>query len=365
MPAQSSSPMRISAIRADSGPSGTRVRALVDDRELYFQFTGAPALGDIESAILVCCVYPAMCLGRPLSVDAGHRVSARLLANLAEFQEIYAQWWPELTRVPVEASTRDTPLAVPGDQGSMFSGGVDSFYTYLSHEPQITRIVFAGGLDIAEDEKERFDDSIRHYSEFAAARGKQLVTLWTNIKGFWPGVRMPPHHGQVLAAFGIMLGFSRTLIPATHTYAELAPWGSHPLTDPLFCTEATTTVHHGAMPRREKIRVVGRDPACMNVLRVCNSSDQYNCGVCEKCLRTRMSLRLLGLHSDTLPALDSLEPIRKLRLYSENDSTFWMDNLALAQQSGDREAEKAIQSVIRNYEVRRGLKRMRSLLSGG
>lgn len=356
--------MRISEIRTSAGPTGTRVTAQVDGRELYFAFNGQPALGDVNSAIVACCIYPAMCLGTPLVVDEGHQVSARLLANLSTFQEIYAQWWPVLQRVPVQAQARHDALPIPGDQGSMFSGGVDSFYTYLCNESELGRIVFAGGLDIAADEKQRFDESIRHYSAFAGARGKQLVSLWTNIKGFWPGVQMPPHHGQVLAAFGIMLGFSRTFIPATHTYAELDPWGSHPLTDPLFSTEATTTVHHGAMPRREKIRAVGHDPQCMNVLRVCNSSDQYNCGVCEKCLRTRMSLRLLGLHSDTLLALDSLAPIRDLRIYSENDFTFWQDNLALAQQVGDREAEKAIRSVLRNYELRRTLKRVRSALQG-
>jgi hypothetical protein len=246
----------------------------------------------------------------------------------------------------------------------MFSGGIDSFYTYLCKEDELTHIVFAGGLDIAADETDRFERSVRYYRDFAQSRGKQLVSLWTNIKGFFPGVKMPPHHGQVLAAFGILLGFSRTYIPATHTYAELDPWGSHPLTDPLLGTETTTTVHHGALPRREKVRRVGQDAQCMSMLRVCNSSDQYNCGVCEKCLRTRMSLRLLGLRSATLEPLDDLRPVRALRLFSENDLTFWQDNLALARDVGDREAQQAIRAVVQGYELRRALKRLRSVLRG-
>jgi hypothetical protein len=356
--------MVVEDIEVSQDAACTKVEATVDGRVLHFTFDGAVRIVDPASAVLACCIYPAMVLGRPLKIGPGHPVSRRLLVQLQEFQEIYLQWWPNLRRVPLEAVPRDHAPQAGESCGSMFSGGVDSFYTFLSQESEITHLVFAGGLDIAPDETDRYQRSVDFYRQFAQSRGKQLVSLWTNIKGFFPGVSMSPHHGQVLAAFGIMLGFSRTLVPATHTYAELAPWGSHPLTDPLLSTETTVTVHHGAMPRREKVRRVGQDSQCMSMLRVCNSSDQYNCGTCEKCLRTRMSLRLLGLNSETLQPLDSLQPVRALRLFSENDLTFWQDNLALAIEVGDREAEHAIRAVVRGYVVRRALKRLPMILHG-
>lgn len=357
-------PIIVEGITVKQGADSTKVLASVDGRQLHFMFDGCVRIADPASALLACCVYPAMVLGRPLQLHGENPVSPALCAQLVDFQEICLQWWPELHRVSVEATMGDDSLSPGTYRGSMFSGGIDSFYTYLCKEDELTHIVFAGGLDIAVDETERFERSVQYYRDFARSRGKKLISLWTNIKNFFPDVSMAVHHGQVLAAFGIMLGFTRTYIPASHTYAELAPWGSHPLTDPLLSTEVTTTVHHGALPRREKVRRVGQDTQCMSMLRVCNSSDEYNCGVCEKCLRTRMSLRLLGLRSATLEPLDDLRSIKALRLFSDSDLTFWQDNLVLALEAGDRDAQRAIRAVVQGYEVRRALKRLRAVLRG-
>lgn len=357
-------PIIVEGIAVTQTAGCTKVVASVDGRPLYFTFDGSVRIVDPASALLACCVYPAMVLGRHIKLSVENPVSPLLIAQISEFQEICLQWWPTLHRVSLEASTRDKSLPSGSSCGSMFSGGIDSFYTYLCKENELTHIVFAGGLDIAADETDRFERSVRYYRDFAQSRGKALVSLWTNVKGFFPGVAMAAHHGQVLAALGIMLGFRRSYIPASHTYAELAPWGSHPLTDPLLSTEATSTIHHGALPRREKVRRVGQDAQCMSMLRVCNSSNQYNCGICEKCLRTRMSLRLLGLQSATLDPLDDLRSVRALRLFSDSDLTFWQDNLALAREAGDREAQQAIRAVVQGYEVRRTLKRLRAVLCG-
>lgn len=349
----------ITQIEVAHSPHATRISARVNSRELYFELGEKMEVGDVASAMLAFCIYPAMRLGLPLLLDERFEASPKLVANLRQFQDIFAFWYPALHRVPVEARVRKEHSPASGGIASMFSGGVDSSYTYLSEEDLLTSIVFVGGLDIAPTETDRYRQSLSRYSAFATSRGKRLVSMWTNIKGFWPEVQMSPHHGQVLAGIGIMMGFQRTYIPASHTYAELDAWGSHPLTDPLFSTEATATIHHGVHPRRQKLRAVALDKECLDMLRVCNSSDEYNCGTCEKCLRTMVALHLLGATSRSLPRLESLRSIRQLRLHSDTKLNFWRDNLLFAREAGDREVAAAIVPVLRGYETRRALRRLR------
>jgi hypothetical protein len=86
-------------------------------------------------------------------------------------------------------------------------------------------------------------------------------------------------------------------LPATHTYAELFPCGSHPLLDPLWSTETLEIVHDGCEATRvEKVARIAQSGAALRYLRVCweNRDGAYNCGRCEKCLRTMISLRVAG-----------------------------------------------------------------------
>ena len=103
----------------------------------------------------------------------------------------------------------------------------------------------------------------------------------------------------MLASVGLLFQarFRTILISAAHTYADLGPWGSHPLLDPLWSTELTEFVHHGAHATRvDKCRVLANSEVAMRHLRVCweNREGRYNCGECEKCLRTMVNLAAVG-----------------------------------------------------------------------
>jgi hypothetical protein len=126
-----------------------------------------------------------------------------------------------------------------------------------------------------------------------------------------PLVPWDAYHGSALASVGLALaGRVRTLIvPASLTFANLVPWGSHPLLDPLWSTEEVDIVHDGCEATRlDKLAAIGNDPAARRWLRVCWEvrGGAYNCGHCEKCLRTMVALRALGLLDafTTFPPLD-------------------------------------------------------------
>jgi hypothetical protein len=68
--------------------------------------------------------------------------------------------------------------------------------------------------------------------------------------------------------------FSKVLIAATNSYAELTPWGTHQLLDPLWSTELMEFEHDGA--RRHGLR-----------RRSTSLSTTLPCGGCAYASRTR------------------------------------------------------------------------------
>src|SRR5262249_41756622 len=140
-------------------------------------------------------------------------------------------------------------------------------------------------------------DGVRHA---AAELGLPLVEVRTDVRAFSDRFsRWDHYHGAALATVAHLLApyFSRVFVPATQTYAFLAPLGSHPLLDPLWSSEDVELVHDGLeAPRLDKLAVVASEPAARHWLRVCweNRNGAYNCGRCEKCLRTMVALDALG-----------------------------------------------------------------------
>jgi hypothetical protein len=236
--------------------SGNTVRASidVDGRELYFLFSGVEHLSALGDLMLLACLIAAMRNGRALTIrDDRCPVSGRLLENLAEFQDIFSQWYSELTSVDLAAPTT-TRTSDSGGCGCFFSGGVDSFYSFFRHRDAITHLVFCKGFDIRLDENERFEQALSSNRRFADRYHKTILVVETNIREAISGYDALKSHGAVLAGISLALGFKTQYFPASHAYSELFPWGSHPLTDPLLSNEITTIVHDG--PARRTARNV-------------------------------------------------------------------------------------------------------------
>ena len=75
-------------------------------------------------------------------------------------------------------------------------------------------------------------------------------------------------------------------------------WGSNPTTDPLLGSREFPIYHYGdEAARLEKFRQLINWQEGLVHLRVCWQGQEHdrNCGHCNKCLTTRLSLLLLGL----------------------------------------------------------------------
>jgi hypothetical protein len=324
----------------------------------------ANASGD---AFLAAGLLAAMALREPLELDPQFTASPALLDGLEQIQRVFATWVPELERVPVVARTAPPPPARPG-AASFFSGGADSLYTFLEMEGDISRAVHIRGFDYRRERAALAEEVDQRNRSFVEARGRCLTVVESNLRELYDALRLHVflYHGSHLASVALTVGFERVYVPASFTWATLVPWGSHPLTDPLWGNGAVRLVHHGAeVARTDKLRRIGREADALALLRVCPGFWDYSCGVCEKCLRTRVALRLLGLKSPNLPPLDSAWSALRLRIDSDRSRVNWAENHRLARASGDRALEWVLGLALAGYDVRRATWSVDDALLGG
>jgi 7-cyano-7-deazaguanine synthase in queuosine biosynthesis len=299
----------------------------------------------------------------PLSLTAAMRiaralrlprpVSPRLLGSAALIQEVFATWTADLEPVELVVAPSAPPPPPPGrGVAAFFSGGVDSFHTLLRNVDEITHLIFVRGFDF-----HRRVPAIRAPATETARRvarelGKELVEVDTDVHDFTnPIFQWEYYMVAAMATVAHLLGdaVERVFIPAEHTYADLVPWGSHPLVDPLWSTESVELVHDGAASRRtEKVAYLARSELAMDVLRVCwrNTGGAYNCGRCEKCLRTMIALHAAGAleRCATLPSSIDVEEVAAMELSNASDLGFARENRSALERLGN--AEELVEALL-------------------
>jgi hypothetical protein len=333
-------------VEASASIDGFRVWCRVPARHAAATVRGDP--------FLALTLLPAMLQSRSIVVDSAAPVSPTLISGIDRIQDVFSCWYGALAKVAIRAEVAPAARPTKG-VASFFSGGVDGLYTLWKHPREISHLVFVHGLDIELDDRERGREVLAENSRFARRVDKTLVPIETNVRSFVrsQGLTWDVAHGAALAAFAHLLDFSTMFVAASHTYAELLPWGSHPLTDPLWSSEAVALVHDGAeASRSDKLRALASWPEALEILRVCWQPGAYNCGRCEKCLRTMVTLRLLGLHAPRVPPLECAEAVSAVEIASESQATFWLDNLRVAEGVGDRAVAEAVRVQIDRYRSR-------------
>ena len=122
--------------------------------------------------------------------------------------------------------------------------------------------------------------------------------------------------------------------------------------DGHWSSDAVEFVHDGVeASRAAKMEKFIEQDAAMNNLRVCwwNQGNAYNCGECEKCLRTMINLYIAGglERCATLPDKISIEAIDRLH-FNRDAKLFVAENLAelRAGEFNDSELEAALQRVL-------------------
>jgi hypothetical protein len=349
-----------------SSSEGSRVmlRARVDGQPLWFDLEGVAEPLRTAEPFVAAWIPMAMKQGRDIEVR-GSTVSPAFLAALARVQEVVHAWNPRLRPVAVRAETAPVTGHTSG-AAAFFSGGVDSWFTFLRREHELTALIFiASGFDLGD---EGVDERIARMRTLAGTLGKTLVVARTNFRA-----RSDAHdlkwgfsHGFVLAALGLAVGLERVFVPASYTYRHLAPWGSHPVLDELWRTESQGFEHDGAGHTRfEKLAALVGDGRLAAHFHVCWQEGTANCGHCSKCVRTRMALRLLGRSFGDLTPLTDLRDATIRTPHHGLQAAFLEDLLHHATLRKDAALATLLRRRLARYELQEAVILLDRALLGG
>ncbi len=229
----------------------------------YFKCEMLTLTSSIEASLLMASLA-AMREGTRLTVGAP--VSGTLLQNINELSRVFSTWFSEYQVMETpEAETYLAASEPTGRVGSFFTGGVDSFYTFIKHQAEITDLIYVHGYDLQLDDYERRHAITEMGRSIAAQAGIRFIEIETDSQklftsfGHW-GTQS---HGIALGVAGRLLAGSvdKIYVPSSFAQEDLMPWGSHPDTDPLLSDERLQFVHDGCEASRvEKIEAIKDSP---------------------------------------------------------------------------------------------------------
>jgi 7-cyano-7-deazaguanine synthase in queuosine biosynthesis len=348
-------------LEAEAGrlKASSRIRMPSGEAELWFRGPEDVMAVHGGDAFLITLLTTAMRRGLRVIVEA--EVSPKLLGAIGRIQDVLCCWYPDCRRVAVEFERVGAPAAAMAGVASFFSGGVDSLFTAYRHPGEIGALVFVHGFDIPLENLSLRERVSRALRDAARLMDKRLVEIETNSRQItnrhaeWTYYQFGPALASVAALLG---GAARmVLVPASESYAHLEPCASHPLLDPLWSTESVEVVYDGGeATRNQKVELIARHPEILPMLRVCweNLDNAYNCGRCEKCLRTMIHLQAANA-LDRCPAFAApltAEAVAAMRI--PNDLVFFHAQENLRQlEADDSNADlvRALRRAIVRYEA--------------
>lgn len=304
--------------------------------QLKFKVSEGP-LAENSDPFLSAALFPAMKVGQPLHVSGP--VSPKLLEATQTMQDVYHKWFPEFQKILIQAdpwlSNRNSPT---GEVGAFFSGGVDSFYTLLRHNDEITKLILINGI-MFEDPSQR-PKITKEIQRVAQELGKSLIVVEVNIREFsdqytyWED----QYAGVAMASVGLLLSpqFKRIYFASSFPYEDWKPTAIHPLLEPLFSTETLTFEIDGSeVGRPEKVVRIAQSDLALSALRACSKEYSHNCGQCEKCMRTMLALQAVGglERCKTFPQRIDPEAVSRIKLDELRD-IYAKENLRALENGG-------------------------------
>ena len=281
---------------------------LSDGNQIYYEIPESnflPSISVHDFAVLAMLFF---CMRKGVNLHVDGPVTAQLLINLEEFQEIWAAWLPKLYRKVAVTAKDIVPAGNTADRRGVFafSGGVDGACALLRHSDNrlgLRRIapqaaILVHGMDIPLDHGAAFDTACRGALAMLEELNVPLYPIRTNWKEFADDYEMELGAGLAACLHQFTGAATFGVLGAGEDYRRLAvPWGSNPVTDRYLsggCFEMYT--EGGGLTRSERVSVVAEHPEIASHLRVCWEGPHTgrNCGKCEKCTRTKLNFMAGG-----------------------------------------------------------------------
>lgn len=292
------------------------IRAGEERQVVTYDFPASLGEPETNDAVVPIGLFAAMAHRLPFAVE--NPIDERLAEDAGIAMDLATEWWArDLAAVPLHFPSRSATPGRPGrGKAAFFTAGIDSWDTLLAHEKEISHLVYVHGFDVPGQTAEEQALVGRRVREAAAARGFELHEIHTDHRE--SGEKLVGNfafsHGAMLAAVGLMLANSidTVFVASSNPYSQMFPHGSTWMLDPLWSTNHVRIRYDGADKWRsaKAFGVARGHPDLLPHVIVC--WDGYlkgkNCGRCEKCVRTMMSLHIAGM-DDLSPAFGAeLDP---------------------------------------------------------
>jgi hypothetical protein len=323
--------------------------------ELYLKGS-CPDIRITSEALVALQLLPSMMENKDIFLEESLDDKFNLNVSVS-IQDIVKFWWNNLFNVEINSSKISSANIHEGSGSAcFFTGGVDSFYTLLSLKDEISTIIYVHGFDVKLSDhalRKQISDNLK---EIAENNNVRLIEFETNIKEYLDDfLHWEFTHGAALAfiAHTIKSQIDQVFIAGSHTLAQedLYGWGTHPVLDHFWSSSNLRFISHGwNCSRFQKIKYISNHDIAKDHLRVCwaNRNGAYNCGMCEKCYRTMLSLYVLN-KLDDFRTFDAPFSVRKLYSFSireRNTMSFLRDNMNALSNSDVSQFDKLFLKII-------------------
>ncbi|MES2124545.1 MAG: hypothetical protein V4503_07620 [Gemmatimonadota bacterium] len=363
----SRAPLEVTNVQLESRSDTVTLSGDVGDEQLFWTMPQRPGISLRAEPFVAALLVSAMRAGRDLVLPENAPLDPEMIRSTDQLQAIFTRWFPELQRVSIHASAQGLRTGSTQRMAG-YSGGVDSSYTVFRLSPDLDGTVLFDGIEYREANPHLMSAVAQTLSQPMESLGVPLTIVQTNVKavGRATGGKWSEFIGGALASIPHALGLSEYTIAGSNSWENLRPYGTHPYTDPLWGSAALRIHHHGAEALRiEKLAVLAEAPELLAVLRVCFQGEDYNCGVCHKCLQTSAAMRALELSSPAMPPLRDPRLLRGLIVEHDGDFVDWVEILTPGLADRDPELARELQRLIGRYRTRSLLKEIDQQLFGG
>lgn len=266
---------------------------------------------NIEGVDKSILVIPALSIVMPIAWATGagvyvEKLDESYLDSLNEVEQVFRGWFPQFSfsgKIHVQ-NVISNKFNNKG-YALLFSGGVDSLTSYVRHKDKRPTLISIWGADIPTYEYKFWNKVRSKLVDFADEEGvniqfikaniqeipnNSLLTSEYRVESWWRDVS----HGLILLGLcapsttekiGVIFSASpgKGIDTAINFLANAnVSWG-----------DVEIIIEGSELSRQDKIKILKNDARCLSYLRVCWSQHQeYNCGYCEKCLRTIVGLIL-------------------------------------------------------------------------
>lgn len=315
------------------------------------------------SPFAAALLIPSMRKGEDLIIEGS--ISQQLYDGMYQAMTLLTSWDDlQLKPIKIKAQniTKDTQKSTY--IASFFSGGVDSFYTYLKHKKtadgKLSHFILVNGYDIDLRNKKLWETTKYNVEKIAKKEQVEVIEIESNLQPLLEPIMVWDYTfvgGLSAVALLLRNKIKKVYRPSSYNYENLI--GSNDMViEKYLSTEKISIIHDGAEASRiDKVKKIAHSQLVLDTLRVCylNIKDTYNCGTCDKCLRTMIGLQIAGVldKAKTFPNHINIDLVRKISIDNKHGVIFHKENLAeLKKLHKEKQLQEAIQQCLNAFSTK-------------